>query len=221
MKTRALVSLLLVACACAPNTWAAPGRLADVFNGDMLGAHLRRFEALAGAAQAHHGESRTYRVQGCEIVANVAGGSVNELRLTLSPTCRADLHSFIGKYAPPANRPLTFGALDAAGGGGLAFYADCLQLCGNVGDPSVYGLWEGPRAVGFVQVLVQAQLVEDAPTRAAHKWRAAMTRSKGSDYVIDARFNCERTFDAQAMQAFANVRVSAVTIGTDLNTPDC
>lgn len=218
MKTRALLSLL-AACACAPATWATP--LADVFNGDMLGANLRRFEASAGAAQARHGDSRTYRVQGCEIVANVAGGSVNELRLELSPTCRADLHSFIGKFAPPANRPLTFGALDAASGGGLAFYADCLRLCGNVGDPSVYGLWEGPRAVGFVQVLVEAKLVDDAPIKAADRWRAAMTRSRGNDYVIDARFNCERTFDTQALHAFANVRASAVTIGTDLNTPDC
>lgn len=222
MKTRVMLFASLSLCALAPQVLAAPAKLAEVFNGDMLGTNLRYFESKAGIARTSNGDSHSYKVQGCDITANAAGGTISELRLELSPTCKADLHSFIGDFAPKAGQPLTFGALDqSTGGGGIEFYADCLQLCGNAYDPSVYGLWEGPRAIGFMQVLVEAKLVDDAPIKAASDWAQAMTQAKGDDFVTDTRFNCERTFDAQALQAFAKVQATAVTLGTELTKPGC
>lgn len=221
MKTRASLFVSLALCGLASQASAAPAKLADVFNGEMLGTNLRYFESVAGIARTSNGDSHNYKVQGCDITANAAGGTINELRLELSPTCKADLHSFIGDFAPAANKALTFGAFNESSGGGLEFYADCLQLCGNAYDPSVYALWEGPRAIGFMQVLVEAKLVDDAPIEASGKWAATMTKAKGDDFVVDTRFNCERTFDPQAMQAFAKVQASAVTLGTGLTKPGC
>lgn len=221
MKTRLMLIAAMSFCAAVPQAFAAPAKLADVFNGEMLGANLRYFESVAGIARTSLGDDHSYKVQGCTITATAAGGTVTALRLELSPTCKADLQSFVGDYGPKAGQPLTVGALDESTGGGLEFSAYCLQMCGNAADPSVYAHWEGPRAVGFQEVLLEVVLVDDAAIQASDRWAQAMTQAKGEDFVSETKFNCERSFDAQALQAFAKVKASAVTIGTGLTKPTC
>ncbi|MNG10507.1 hypothetical protein D3C84_939800 [compost metagenome] len=94
-------------------------------------------------------------------------------------------------------------------------------MCGNAYDPSVYALWEGPRAIGFTQVLVEAMLTDDAAIDAAGKWSTEMKKHKGEDFVIDNKYNCERSFDPIALQSFKPVAITAVTIGTQLSKPGC
>lgn len=222
MASRALAVLgSTLTLACLPALAQAQATVAQVFNGEMLGTNLRYFESIAGIARTSSGDVHSYRVQGCEISANAAGGTVSELRLQLSPSCKADLSSFIGTFAPPANKPLTFGAMSESSGGQLEFYADCLLLCGNAADPSVYALWQGPHAVNFTEVLLEAVLADDAAINASNQWSEAMEKTKGQDFVIDTRFNCERDFDEVANQSFKTVKVTAVTIGTELSKPGC
>ena len=222
MTSLALRSLCsTVTLACLPMLAQAQGSVAQVFNGDMLGTNLRYFESIAGIARTSSGDAHTYRVQGCEITATAPGGTVNELRLQLSPSCKADLSTFISTFAPPANQPLTFGAMAESSGGDLEFYADCLSMCGNAYDPSVYALWQGPRAVNFTEVLLEAVLNEDDAVAASSQWAEVMQKSKGDNFVIDTRFNCEREFDEVAAQQFKAVKVTAVTIGTELTKPGC
>ena len=45
------------------------------------------------------------------------------------------------------------------------------------------------------------------------KWSWEMQKAKGDDFVVDTRFNCERTFDEVAQASFDKVKVNAVTIG--------
>ena len=224
MNTRALVSFcstLALSSVALLAQAQAQATVAQVFNGEMLGSSLGYFESVAGVAQASDGDTHSYRVQGCEVTATAAGGKVSALRLALSPTCKADLSSFIGTFAPPGNEPLTFGALNRSTGGPMAFYADCLDLCGNAYDPSVYALWEGPHAVNFTQVMLEVVLAGDQAVNAAYSWRDAISKAKGDDFVVDTRFNCERTFDPAAMHHFQGVEVTAVTIGSGLSTPGC
>lgn len=195
--------------------------VAEVFNGDMLDTNLRYFESIAGVARQSFDNQHSYRVEGCEITATVSGTAVSALRLELSPKCKADIASFIGEsFAPPARQPLTFGNFQAATGG-LSFHADCLTMCGNAYDPSVYAHWEGPRAVDFREVLLEVKLVGDDAMDAANRWTQDMEQSMGEDWIIDTQFNCERSFDTQAQQHFKTVEVTAITIGSQLQTPGC
>lgn len=221
MASRALTFFPALTLACLPMLAQAQATVAQVFNGEMLGANLRYFESIAGIARTSSGDVHSYRVQGCEITANAAGGTVNELRLQLSPSCKADLSTFVGDFAPPAGKPLTFGALNESTASQLEFYADCLYLCGNAYDPSVYALWQGPRAINFTEVLLEAVLIDDDAIGAANRWSEIMVNAKGQDFVTDTRFNCERDFDVAANREFKTVKVTAVTIGTELNKPGC
>lgn len=195
--------------------------VAEVFNGDMLGTNLRYFESIAGIARQSFNNQHTYRVEGCEIIATVSGDVVNALHLDLSPKCKADIASFIGEsFTPPASQPLTFGSFRAAAGD-LSFYGDCLMMCGNAYDPSVYAFWEGARVAGNLEVLLEAKLVGTQAIDAASRWKKDMSRAKGEDWVIDSKFNCERGFDTQAQQHFDTVEVTAITIGSGLQKPGC
>lgn len=193
----------------------------EVFNGDMLGTSLRYFESVAGIPRMSHADTHTFRVQGCTINATVANQHISALRLELGPQCTPDLTTFIGDYGPGAGAPLTPGALGLSSGGSLKFAADCLTLCGNAMDPSVYALWDGPRAAGFLQIRLEVMLVDGAALDAADSWERAMTAAAGEDYVLDTRFNCDTRFDEMATTLFRNVPVTAVTIGHDLNMPGC
>ncbi|MBD9396409.1 hypothetical protein [Pseudomonas sp. PDM11] len=209
-------SALLGACYLAQ-----AATVAEVFNGEMLGTNQRYFESIAGIPRESFGEEHKFRVQGCNITATITEDSVSTLRLELTPQCQADLTQFVGDYAPSPGQPLTFGAFEQASGGGLSYHADCLSGCGNSYDPSVYGHWEGPRAVDFMEVLLEAVQVEDAAIEAADIWRNQMIKTMGEDWVMDVQFNCNRQFDPVARQALNAVQVTAVTVGQQLRVPGC
>jgi hypothetical protein len=222
MKNAILTSLLIaLVVAGIPAMAQAKANVAEVFNGDMLGTDLRYFESEAGIARESAGDQHTYKVEGCEITATAVGGKISALRMELSPKCQADLKTFIGdSFSPAASKPLTFGNFQETAGD-ISFYADCLTMCGNAADPSVYALWDGPHAANFRQVLLEVVLVSDQALEASNQWQASMTKVKGEDFVTDTRFNCERTFDAPAQQSFQAVQVTAITIGSELTTPGC
>lgn len=202
-------------------TGAQAATVKEVFNGEMLGTNQRYFESIAGIPRQSYGDSHVFRVQGCDITATINNGAVASLSMELGGQCQANLGTFIGDYAPPAGQTLTPGAFEESSGGGLSYLADCLSLCGNAADPSVYALWEGPRAAGFMEVMLEVVLVDGDALDAASLWQDHMTKAAGEDFVMDTRFNCDRRFDAEAHQAFKDVKVTAVTIGHGLSTPRC
>jgi hypothetical protein len=215
--SRSLISTaLLSACSLAQ-----AATVAEVFNGDMLDTNQRYFESIAGVPRESYGNEHLFRVSGCNITATIQGNSVTALRMELTPNCPANLSSFIGdSFAPPAGQPLTVGSFQKAAGD-MSFFADCLTMCGNASDPSLRAHWEGPHAVNFREVMLEVVLADDASMQASNQWQAQMTAVKGEDFIIETRFNCERTFDTQAQQSFANVAVNAVTIGSGLSKPGC
>lgn len=215
---RPLIATALLAL-CAPLAQAAS--VAEVFNGDMLNTNQRYFESIAGIPRESYGDQHLFRVSGCNITATIQNNNVAALRLELTPGCQADLSSFLGEsFSPPAGQPLTVGSFQQAAGD-LNFYSDCLTLCGNAVDPSLYAHWQGPHAVNFREVMLEVVLAGDAALEASSRWQQQMTAAKGEDWVMETRFNCERDFDGQAQQSFAAVAVSAVSIGSELVKPGC
>lgn len=215
---RILIATSLLAL-CAPLAQAAS--VAEVFNGDMLDTNQRYFESIAGIPRQSSGDQHLFRISGCNITATIQNDSVTALRLELTPGCQADLTSFLGEsFAPPAGQPLTVGSFQQAAGD-LSFYSDCLSLCGNAAEPSAYAHWEGPHAVNFREVMLEVVLAGDAALEASNRWQQQMIAAKGEDWVMETRFNCERDFDGQAQQSFANVEVNAISIGSGLAKPGC
>lgn len=195
--------------------------LAEVFNGEMLNSNLRYFESVAGVARAIRGDQHTYKVDGCRVEVEAPGGTIGSLSLDIDEQCKIGLESFLGEsFAPDMSRPLTFGNF-ATHTGQFHFYADCLTGCGNSHDPSVYAHWEGPRAVGFINVSLEVALVAPPAIAAANQWEAVMEKSRGADYVIETAFNCEPTFDETAARIFRDVRVTRITIGPIVGGPQC
>lgn len=114
---------------------------------------------------------------------------------------------------------MTFGDFDRAWGG--RFYADCLSLCSNRADPVVYEHFDGPHALNFIEVNLETVLVDDAAIQAAKTWTDAITAARGAAFVETRQFNCAAAFDAPAHQAFKLVRLTAISVGEALATPNC
>lgn len=210
----------MMAAALLAGLWAPvqAAKLDEVFNGKMLGATQRYLESVAGVPRSEFGDVHEFEVQGCPVEATIVAGQVQALRLEIGPKCQPDLSSFIDAYAPPKNQALSFGGFEKTAGP-LKYMADCLMSCGNAADPVVYGFWDGPRAAQFLQVLLEAEQVEDAALSAAGDWEAQVLKARGEDYVMDLGFNCDDQFNAQASKAFKAVKATAVTIGHDLAVP--
>lgn len=224
MKIRNKSHIVAILLGLAVSSQATAGaKLNDVFNASMLGKQLRYFESVAGITQEIRGTEHYFKVAGCEVVAEVAQNAVVGLSLTVSPKCPANLTSFLGEsFAPDPRKPLTFGRFAEAAGPSMEFHADCLSGCGNAYDPGVQAYWEGPHALNFIQVRLEVLLVNEPALTASSQWRDGMVRQKGEDYVMDTRFNCERSFDDMALAAFKDVPVTRVTIGQGLlDTAQC
>lgn len=193
----------------------------EVFNGDMLGTNQRYFESIAGIARTSDGDTHTFRVQGCDIAVSMIEAKVSSLHMQLSPTCSADLTTFLGNDAPAATPNLTFGTFAQFTHSSLRYQANCLTMCGNAEDPSVYAYWEGPRSLGFIEVILETVLAGDPALDASNVWQEKMVNATNQDYILDTKFNCESRFDNIAAEAFKNVPVTAITIGHGLTKLSC
>lgn len=200
---------------------AQAATVAEVFTGDMLGTNQRYFESIAGIPRESNGNDHKFKVQGCNVTATIEGGNVTRLKLETGPKCPADLTKFVDSFAPAPGKILTFGAFDESSGGDFVYSADCLSMCGNAYEPSVYALWEGPHAVNYMQVLLEVSLVSDEAIAASDAWKDQIVKVKGEDFVTETTFNCDPQFTSGAKKAFASVPVTAVTIGTGLSSPSC
>lgn len=205
------------------NSAYAASKLEQVMDPEMLSADLAYFERITGPARNTQGDQKTYKVDSCEVTATVGGGVVSTLRMTLSDKCSFNLNKFLHNANPALpKKNLTFGQFDKSMSGDGVYLSDCLSMCGNAYDPSVYQYWEGSHADGFINVLLEVVLVDDKAINAADQWKDAMVAAKGDDWVMEGKFNCEpNAFNETAHAAFERIRVSAVTIGSELVKPGC
>lgn len=195
---------------------AKPNKLSQLFDYEMLNADVAYFEKIAGVARNTTENKKTYKVEGCEIEADVTGGKISSLKLNINKKCTFDLNKFVSNTSLPANL-LTFGKFDSIIGKGGRFYSDCLSMCGNAADPSVYEYWSGSRAASNIEIMLEVTLVDDLSINAADKWQSVMEKTEGHDWIIDTKFNCpnknEDKYNDAAHKAFKDVKISAITIG--------
>jgi hypothetical protein len=200
---------------------AAPSKLKQVFDPEMLSADLPYFELVTGPARNTHRNTKIYKVDGCEVTATLDGGAIQSLRLELSPSCTFDLNKFLHGYGKfPAPHLMTFGQFDALTGNVGQFMTDCLNECGNITDPSVYEYRSGPHSDGWLDVMLEVKLGDTPSIDASFKWAKAMKKTEGEEWVLQTKFNCQLTkYDTVARNAFKKVRITAITVGHNIKTP--
>ncbi len=225
MRKIAAAGLLLM-CTTAVLEAAPASKLQKVFQFETLGVRVAYLESLTGPAMhefpgAGGTETRDYRVDGCLVGAGIDQGTVRYLRLSLTPRCNFNLGSFLGNgYGTTTGLTVGKFARGLFGASAIRVQSSCVYLCGNAADPSVDFTWEGPHAANFVGVTLGVTLVNGPALDGSGKWTDAMRRRDGQAYIEQTRFNCDRKWDAEGVQAFAPAQVNQVTIGFDLPASD-
>lgn len=201
---------------------ASQTKLARAFNPDMLGVDMVYFEQITGVARNTYGDVKIYKIDNCHVTVRFKDGSINSLRMEVSPKCTFNLNDFFpifsGGFTVPHN--LTFGRFNTVTGSIGQYYADCLESCGNAVDPTVYHYWFGGRANGYLQMLLEVNLgFNDAASLAAGTWQDEMIRVMGVNWVKEEGFNCTNGYNANevANSAFGSIKISGITIGYDLD----
>lgn len=218
LATRSSVYALAAGLSLLSGQALASDKVSELISYDMLGSDLRYFESIAGVARTSYEWNYVYKVDGCNIeVTAPQAHSINRIHIELSDTCQPDLSNALASYAPNADKALTVGNfIDSFGD--VNFYANCLIGCGNAYDPSVYVYWAGPRAFDFREVLLEVKQVSNEAIDAAQKWAEIMQNVEGEDWLFNSQYNCTTKYNTQAKELLSPVKVTAITIGYELNT---
>lgn len=210
------------------NNEAALTPMQQIFQPEMIGATVQYLEQFTGPPKnvSPDGQARTYKVNSCEVTAYIENEgeskSVSGLRLMLAPGCDGDVGKFIDNKNTTMLSQLSFSKFEELVGGGVLYYADCLSLCGNAFDPSVYAHWEGPRAADFLEMMIEVKLISNEALQAADQWESVMKTKETEDWILGTGFNCEPTkYSNVASKSFAAIRPEAITIGRGLPSPRC
>lgn len=216
-----LLAITSLTAILAGPAMAAPSKLEQVFYPEMLSVDLPYFELVTGPARNTRGGTKIYKFDGCEVTATLDGAAIQSLRLELSPSCTFDLNKFLPGYGKfPAPHLMTFGQFDALTNSSGQFMTDCLNECGNIADPSVYEYRSGSHSDGWLDVMLEVKLVDTPSIDASFKWAKAMKKTEGEEWVLQTKFNCQRTkYDTVARNAFKKVRITAITVGHNIKTP--
>jgi len=194
---------------------AQTDKLRTVYDRDMLGAQVTYLEHYVGPAWRIYPGVRIYKVSGCEVTVGVKDNEVRYFHMMISNKCQFDLTKFSNNYKFPKLFGMTFGQFEQPYISGQ-FQASCLSLCGNAADPVVREFYQGPHAEDFIQIAPEVVLASGAALDAAVIWSNIMQKNIDQDYVIDTKFNCDGQFDAFAHKLFANVPITAITVGYDI-----
>lgn len=213
MRNLSLVLSAVLSVGVAQAAYA--GKLDEIFTRDMIGADIAYLQQFTGVPRTTlDGLFREYKVGQCTVT--VYGEKiVTSLELEVSPKCTFDLGKMIdGAPNKEWAHQLTMGWAE-----GAHFSSDCIYMCGNAVDPSVYATLEGPRANGFLQIQLQVVLDEDKASDAADQWREHMVAKEGEDYVMETLFNKSNKYDDIAVRLFRDVPVRKIRIGYDIPEP--
>ena len=221
-KTIILTSSFLIAVTSSATYGAGSNKVAKVVTPDMIGADLAYLEKFTGPAKNTYdggkkGEIfKNYVVDGCNINVNITNNKINNIGIGgLSKKCSFDLNKFIPMDFPPLHN-LTFGKFDAIVSDG-EITADCLGICGNAADPSVFYEWAAPHVYNWYEVQLISGGDEGVST-----WEDAMRKGEGEDWIIERKYDCNREkYNKIAKKALKNAEVGAIQIGFGIIRNDC
>ena len=193
----------------------------------MIGANATYFENIAGPARSTTDLSKykinEYAIDECTIKAKISEGTIESLRASPLKNCNFDINQILqnahGKLPSPQH--LTFGAFEKALSKGT-YMADCFKLCGNSLAPKIYNHWQGSRADGNINVLLDVDIIDNDAVNAHFAVGNVITQEMGEDWVINEQYNCNPDpLQDYARAAFEDIKVTGITIGATITTPEC
>lgn len=195
------------------STVASATAVPDIDFAEIVGLQIPFLESKLGPARTASGNEKSYRINGCDFSIIAANGAVQSVMVPNTDACALPRDQLLRSQNIQAGN-LTFGAFTKARRLS-AFYSDCIYMCGNSVDPTVYLVSGGSHADIWIEVMVGVSLVSGPALDAADRIESAM-KVEGDDYLLDTRFNCDHKFDDVAAKALAQVRVDTIEVGTDL-----
>jgi hypothetical protein len=189
---------------------SAQSPLQRLFSYDMQDVQVAFLERQIGPAKRVYGQTREYEVDRCPVFVRTDNGSVVSYTLRLSQRCNVSLSPILQREVVAANR-ITVGLLRAED-----IEAGCLRSCGNAADPTVEFFWTGPRSNGMIDVVGTVILAGAAALDASQKWGSVIEREQGLDFLIDAKFDCNRQYGQLGLRLFQNVQINEITVGRGL-----
>jgi hypothetical protein len=191
-----------------------------VFVPATLGATVADLDKTLGPAAHTAKGQRTYTVAGCPVTFALERGRVETMEMDVNAACNPNMQAFVAHATPVMAYPQTFGSLQAVTGE-ANYEADCLVECGNAADPNLFMIVRGSRANGFIDVQFTSIQVDGATLDAAMVWTQALAQHHDQDYLIETRFNCDESKDAQASRLLAPAKVTHVKVGDTLDPTGC
>lgn len=196
-----------------PAALANTSKIEQIFSYDTIGVDVAYIESIIGIARKTdtHYKTKNYVIDGCDLVVGYNEQSVETMTVNLTDHCRFNLKDIISYNETIPSDQVVFGLT-----GPVTYYADCLMMCGNAYDPSVYELHQGSRAENFRELLLGSA---NSDYEATSKWRDTMIAQQGEDWVLDNRYNCEpQKYSDIAAGALKGQPVDQITIGYNLES---
>lgn len=209
---RSLTRWLLVVTLVAVALTTQAETLKNVFKRSNLGVQVAFLEQSLGPARTVTGNQRSYVLGPCTLQLTVDQGAVTAMDTDVNATCNPDLRAFFANDQAVFAAGKTFGSM-ATVAGNFEYQADCLALCGNAYDPSLYAYKTGFHANGFISIVFSAVQVSDEALKGGETWAQAMTQANGEDYVADGTFNCDGRYNHLAAKALKDVRITHIKVG--------
>jgi len=220
------IGMVLIAVAILPMT--AMGKaltLANIFSITTMGIRIPYLETKIGPAKRvtrwrRDEEWRDYEVGSCQFTVIANDKAVNSLEVPLNGKCPIDLNTLLQTKDIPAHP--TFGQIESAAHvtDTGKVYSDCLSNCGNASDPSLYLEWQGPHSNLFVEIMLQAKMVNADAIEAALKLTSIIAKDAHvQDFQTTDFLNCSKAYDYEARRLMRNVKVTSVQFGYDIVDP--
>lgn len=192
----------------------------SLFAPDTLFVQVAYVEKTVGPAWKVQGDHRQYKLGPCVVTLIAQKGEVIGMEMDVNAQCNPDLQNFVGVAGPLRVAGKTFGDI-AAIVPNNEYAADCLTMCGNAYDPSLYMILRGAHFNDFIDVAVSAAQVDKRTIEAGAQWATAMEKAKGEEYVMGTDFNCDRSKDAAAQVILAPARITHIQAGQQLDPTGC
>lgn len=210
LKAVIAISALLASSFAPSFASVKSSKIEQVFSYDTIGLDVAYLESIIGLARKTdtYYKTKDYLVDGCHLKVGYNDLTVESLTVDLTDQCRFNLRDIISYNEVIPSDQLVFGMQ-----GPVTYYADCLMACGNAYEPSVYELYQGPRAENFRELLLGS--VSDS-YEARSQWRDKMIAKEGEDWVLEGLYNCDTKYNSIAENALKGEKVDQVTIGYNL-----
>jgi hypothetical protein len=192
--------------------------LKEIFIPDIIGQNIEYFNSKYGPPERIYDDyTRIYKIELCSVMV-YGKDSISALGIeNIDSRCNFDLRLFdlggMAKYdLDKIEVDVNADSLDITSFD--AFYVNC-AYCGNATTPTLYGVYNGPHSVSFINVISEIDTDIDNNSAILRQIFYILEKTKGSDYLIYDEFNGTLEFTELVKKFLKDARIKNIIIGYD------